>query len=280
MSNISSCAIWTVSEVTYRGCEKDIPELSPESYNFTCDYDGCNNVLFPEDRLKCVHCNFDDDDCITPEADYLWPCRNFVENDTCYTYVIGNEIFSLIKLIDILTFFQLKHIKTDDKIAIRGCSSDSNENSKLCEENGDSCIKCTEDFCNTESGIDIINCITCSKDDPTCGYTQKSDYETKECQALYGRENVCLSYTDGQIFIRGCFNDFPQYKDECSENPDKCHLCSEDECNSMKMIKEYCAACDSEIDSSCLDLQQALPTLCGEGTFNQSGCYHYDKGNL
>lgn len=84
-----NCAIWIDGVDTFRGCESDIP--SEVTLSHTCDVNGCNQIIFPPDRIKCVKCSADEDFCTTPDADLLYPCQNFAANDSCYTYVIGEE---------------------------------------------------------------------------------------------------------------------------------------------------------------------------------------------
>lgn len=42
--------------------------------------------------MKCVKCSAEDEFCTSPNADLLYPCKNFVEDDSCYTYVISEEV--------------------------------------------------------------------------------------------------------------------------------------------------------------------------------------------
>lgn len=81
------CAIWVDGVNTFRGCEADIP--SEAQLTHTCDLNGCNKIIFPPNRVICVKCSADDDFCVKPNANVLYPCKNYVENDSCYTYVIG-----------------------------------------------------------------------------------------------------------------------------------------------------------------------------------------------
>lgn len=76
---------------TFRGCESEIPEDAQDDAT-ACDRDGCNKIIFPDDRIKCVKCSSNDDFCTTPDASLLYPCKNYEENDSCYTYVIGKLI--------------------------------------------------------------------------------------------------------------------------------------------------------------------------------------------
>lgn len=82
-----NCAVWVEDVNTIRGCEADKPE---EIRSFkSCEETGCNNIIFPEERIKCVSCSEDDDFCVEPTADLLYPCKNYMENDKCYTFVIS-----------------------------------------------------------------------------------------------------------------------------------------------------------------------------------------------
>jgi hypothetical protein len=127
----------------------------------------------------------------------------------------------------------------------------------------------------------VISCYTCdSATDPTCGFTQEDLDKTELCYALLGRENFCFAHSNGSRYVRGCLNDFPDYKSTCRENNENCQICDDFDCNSMKTIEETCVTCDSTIDDNCKNLLAIqTPTLCGEGSIDKSGCYLYDKGN-
>lgn len=82
-----NCAIWVDGMTTYRGCQVDIPENI--QHFITCITPGCNKIIFPDERIKCVKCSANETFCTTPDADLLYPCKNYVEDDSCYTYVMG-----------------------------------------------------------------------------------------------------------------------------------------------------------------------------------------------
>ena len=84
-----NCAIWIVGTTTYRGCQNDVPDEI--DHFISCATPECNKIIFPDDRIKCVKCSANDSFCTTPDADLLYPCKNYVENDSCYTYVIGKS---------------------------------------------------------------------------------------------------------------------------------------------------------------------------------------------
>lgn len=86
-----NCAVWVDGANTFRGCESQIPLEA--RYFRSCGANGCNKIIFPDDRIKCVKCSADDDFCMTPDADLLYPCKNYVPGDSCYTYVIGERLF-------------------------------------------------------------------------------------------------------------------------------------------------------------------------------------------
>lgn len=35
----------------------------------------------------CVDCDVEQKDCVFETINYLFPCKNYVQNDTCYTYI-------------------------------------------------------------------------------------------------------------------------------------------------------------------------------------------------
>lgn len=160
--------------------------------------------------------------------------------------------------------------------------SDEDADTTLCNSAGDDCIKCNEAFCNTQSGNSLIECLVCSSDyDSSCGYRQEiATTQTKLCEQLLGRNNLCFAYSNETAFVRGCLVDHLELADECAENSDKCQICDDDNCNAMKIIEEFCVVCDSSTDPNCENLtDNPTETLCGDETIHKSGCYLSDKGN-
>lgn len=82
------CAVWIAGKDTFRGCSENVPDVA--IFQSSCSGNGCNRLIFPVDRMKCNVCSASDDSCATPSADLLYSCKNFVENDQCYTHVISN----------------------------------------------------------------------------------------------------------------------------------------------------------------------------------------------
>lgn len=154
----------------------------------------------------------------------------------------------------------------------------------LCNSVGETCIKCSETFCNLQGGKTYAECLTCSTeiDGEACGYTQDVDSSPKKlCEALFGRDNHCFAFNNLTHTIRGCLNDYPELNSICERNSEQCQICKEESCNAMKVIEELCYTCDSSVDPECRDVAAfPTPTLCGEGVFDKSGCYLYDKGKL
>jgi hypothetical protein len=87
-----SCATWIEGAVTYRGCSRN---MSSEIKLFkTCDTDNyCNDEIFPENRLQCVSC-FGSDCLSVKNNNLVSTCRNYFEDDKCYTNVISTLIIS------------------------------------------------------------------------------------------------------------------------------------------------------------------------------------------
>lgn len=244
---MGNCSVWIKGTQTGRGCESYKPE-NVELFE-DCGSEKCNGQIFPKDRIKCVKCS-NNSECFNPTASLLYPCRNYLPDDNCYTIILNNGG------------------------AVRGCLSDQDEDVNVCNSFKDECIKCNEQFCNLQSGTSRIECIECY-DDLSCGYSQKQQM-TKLCETYLGRDNFCFAFTNQTISIRGCLNDFPDLKPSCEENSEFCQICDDDVCNDMKMIAEFCVECDS---MSCKSMRKvAAPTLCGEATYHQAGCYLSDKG--
>lgn len=170
----------------------------------------------------------------------------------------------------------------DESSAVRGCSSDEDVNHSLCNVVGEWCIECTEEFCNLQSGKTYVSCLTCSSDDDeSCGYLKDEADPAKLCESFLGRENLCFAYGNQTQSIRGCLNEFPELLSSCTENSEICQICDEDSCNFMNIVEEFCYVCDSTTDPLCESPSENLtPTLCGESTFNISGCYLSDEGKI
>lgn len=251
-----NCSVWIDGTRTVRGCEIDRPDSIILFEN--CITEGCNDQIFPKDRTKCVKCSANDPDCFLPTPSILLPCRNYLENDQCYTTVMNSGG------------------------AFRGCMSDEDDGVNLCNFYHDECIKCAEPYCNSLSGMSQLRCFDCY-DKASCGYTQTRENganSMKICETYLGRENFCFAFTNETTYIRGCLNDFPNLKSTCAENTETCQICDNDDyCNDMKLIAEFCVDCDSQREKSCKSpTNVAVPTLCGDATYDQAGCYLHEKG--
>lgn len=246
---LENCSVWIDGTRTVRGCESDKPPNIGLFENCHSE-DGCNDKIFPEERMKCIKCSENDKNCFYPTAELLYPCRNYQPNDVCYTVILNNYE------------------------AVRGCLSDQDEGVNVCHSFKDECIKCNEQFCNLLSGKSKVECVECY-DNNSCGYSQKHQ-STKSCEAFLGRDNFCFAFTNQTTYIRGCLNDFPDLKPSCEENSEFCQICTDDVCNDMKLIAEFCVECDSTSCKSSTNF--SVPTLCGEATYSQAGCYLSDKG--
>lgn len=238
---VGNCAIWIVEHQTFRGCKPttstDEPKMS------ICNFENCNNFIFPEDRQKCVKCEESDDFCMKPKESDSYPCKNYSIDDKCYTLIYG------------------------DNLAIRGCVSDDDDTSATCEMYGETCLKCTEPACEafTESSTSI-QCVTCN-DGLACGYNPRVDVPMEVC------EDLCFSYKNETNFIRGCLSNFPELKPQCQEITEFCQTCDTSSCNDVKLVAEKCVECEN-----CKNIPHLMtPTICGKATFDQAGCYLSDK---
>lgn len=148
-----------------------------------------------------------------------------------------------------------------------------------CDAAGKTCIKCKEDVCNNDIGVDSISCQTCTKDDVNCGYLQDNRLNEKVCEALLGRENYCFSFSNGSDVARGCLNTYHDIKVQCMKNEMTagyvgCLSCHEDSCNSQQIVEEKCIVCEN-----CNNVaENPPPTTCPETTYDKSGCYLSNKG--
>lgn len=172
----------------------------------------------------------------------------------------------------------------DETAVIRGCLSDDNENVALCQSAGELCTKCNEDFCNFQVGYSNIECITCSSEDnPWCGYHLPLNgfYQSKICAELVGRDNFCVSFSNGSNYYRGCLNEFEAVDVANCLNTDSCEICEKNFCNNRQLVNESCVECDSK-NGNCKDLQilNEKEVVCKDVTHDRAGCYHYEKGEF
>lgn len=163
--------------------------------------------------------------------------------------------------------------------AIRGCLSDVDSNVDECNAAGKTCIKCQENVCNNDIGVDKISCKTCSKNDNNCGYLQSSPLNEKICETLLGRDNYCFAFKNVSDVTRGCLTEYPDINVQCEKTKDTsesvdCFKCLEDSCNSKQIVEEHCVVCEN-----CNNIPENIPpTKCDDTTFDKSGCYLSNKG--
>ncbi|XP_070496820.1 uncharacterized protein [Chironomus tepperi] len=246
------------NSTTHRGCSLEIDdptvECSPQTVNCKqCSENLCNGGIFPSNRISCYQCRgLSSSECSrNVKDDMIHPCEKFYFRDSCYLIVDKNNVTS------------------------RGCLSDSDFFSNLCQANPNECDVCQTSNCNMNSIMrpPKLNCIKCdTSTDPKClwGFTDGSKTPCTK-NVLHHQEESCFVFQVSNIsLIRGCTLD----SNVCKLS-NSCSLCKEDGCNNEKKAEQYCIECTSEENEDCLNKPQNLKNVSCEGniTYEQRGCF-------
>lgn len=246
------------NSTTHRGCSKEIDEAGIECSAQTvnckqCSENLCNGGIFPSNRLSCYQCKgLPSSDCSNNINDeMIFPCEKYNFRDSCYLFVDKNNL------------------------TVRGCLSDSEFFSTLCQSDLSVCDVCQTSNCNMKNVMrpPTMNCIKCDTSlDPKCiwGFSESSKTPCTKNVYHYQEESCFTFQVSNTTLIRGCTLDSNACKISNS-----CQLCREDGCNNEKKIAQYCIECNSEENKSCYDRPEKLKNVSCEGniTYEHRGCY-------
>uniref|UniRef100_A0A182TAL1 DUF753 domain-containing protein n=1 Tax=Anopheles maculatus TaxID=74869 RepID=A0A182TAL1_9DIPT len=219
-------------------CGKGQP--GEESYQL-CHSPGCNDVLFPVDRLKCYQCEDAacSDPCLEPTI-----CEPYSEGDKCYSFLDRQQ---------------------------KGCLGQLENATEECTEGR--CSVCdVSDGCNEEPRA--LECFVCSsKNDPSCVDPTATVMSKKMC--LVGG---CITLIDDDGYtVRGCANEYDASPESCTgmdAATTTCNVCTEgDACNGalFPANRLRCYQCSG---ASCLDVSLQQVAVCQRYNANDA-CYMY-----
>lgn len=90
----SECTIGIDHEgYTIRGCSMDYKNLNGFSHRYdNCVENNCNSNIYPDNRLKCYHCNGNENcNYMSPNSTDVnlqpQPCGILSDYDQCFTYI-------------------------------------------------------------------------------------------------------------------------------------------------------------------------------------------------
>ncbi|KFB46447.1 AGAP008117-PA-like protein [Anopheles sinensis] len=238
------CVSLVTDWITWKGCWEDFEEdcAAPENAGIKCDiFEGklSNTGIFPEDRLKCYHCEGPRDTCgQIGSGTTLEVCQRYHPLDECYTYV------------------------SDSGYTIRGCSTTI---AQECNENPVAhCPRCQGEGCNAVP-FEQPNWLTCAKCAHATECAERKDnpvFELCTRKLLLGRHDDCYTYSfGGEVLERGCLSEAdPTIQAQCVDGSSECSVCHCDRCNGPPTS---CVVCQGERgcgDAGNTDLLQACTT--------------------
>lgn len=222
-----------------------------------CNENGCNNKIFPEDRILCHQCDADVAACQTIAAQTIGlPCNLYKDDEVCYNYLETNKM-------------------------VRGCTSDANAAKCILTETGINCKVCSDSNCNTDlvSNPPTLKCIKCEETDEACawGYNE-SEGTLCETTLPFLSPNTESCYTrnvDNKV-TRGCLLD--DVVTVCDES-NSCNECTTEGCNNENIEKFKCIQCSASVagQESCSNSGSDInieATDCEDiMTYAKRGCY-------
>lgn len=188
-----------------------------------CDANGCNNQIFPEDRILCHQCDTNVAACQTIAAQTIGlPCNLYKDDEACYSYLENN-------------------------LMVRGCTSDVNSEKCILTGTGINCKDCSEANCNTDlvSNPPTLKCIKCEEADEACawGYDEsEGTLCTSTLPFLSPKTESCYTKNVENTVSRGCLLD-----DDATvcDATNSCETCTVEGCNNANVEKFQCIQCNS-----------------------------------
>ncbi|KAL9919499.1 uncharacterized protein ACN427_001451 [Glossina fuscipes fuscipes] len=188
-----------------------------------CANDGCNNFVFPSDRLKCYMCD-DSTPCPLTSSKY---CEIYDDNDSCFAKF------------------------NDGKVDLMGCIStlNSSDIDDWTEQN--IFYQCEGSECNEISRLPSgVKCIFCdSSNTPDCAQQPNLIETTKDCKAP---NDICVTRILEGHTLRGCFAQLNSTEQNCVKTG-TCHKCKGDNCNNQIFPddRRQCYICNSTEHANC-----------------------------
>jgi Protein of unknown function (DUF753) len=214
-----------------KGCASDL--ISCSSGNCTqCTGDLCNNVVYPSDRISCLHCQ--NDDCSLSPA------------PTKYCALYNRQRQACVTLYD-----------ENNSVSYRNCYSDAAFGTKeVCDDSSQLvCSKCNAFNCNKDTTRRGTKCFKCEGSEcfvPTyppdsidclssCYIGINSKGETvRGCASSYNT-TLCGVDDDGIYSCLVCKDDLCNGIQFPMKNRLKCHICNDiNECSATDENLSYC----------------------------------------
>lgn len=189
-----------------------------------CSENGCNNKIFPEDRILCHQCYTDAATCQTIAAQAIGlPCNLYKDDEVCYNYLDTNQM-------------------------VRGCTSDANSAKCILNGAGTNCKDCNDSNCNTDlvSNPPTLKCITCEETDEACawGYDESEGTLCKTALPfLSPNTESCYTKNVDSKVTRGCLLDVATV----CEASNSCTKCTSEGCNNENIENFKCIQCDASV---------------------------------
>lgn len=229
-----------------RGCHSDLSSAEVTACTgTTCkicsEADGCNNGIFPDNRLQCHQCKKSDDATCANDlgagVTKSGICKRYKADDKCYLRVNADSTFE------------------------RGCQSDLGEaNANVCNALSD-CLVCDGNNCNKLSEQTLKDSAKCQQCDSSDSLCEPATSLVKNC--ANGLNDACIVRVNNGKLERGCLltlaaADQAKCKDE---NDQSCVTCTGQGCNIQKWIK--CHQCKESTSAACNGAQlDANAQLC------------------
>lgn len=132
----------------------------------------------------------------------------------------------------------------------RGCSSDIDTESTYCPSTN--CIECSSVDCNSQLvPADRIHCYQCSADQFGCTHDQEMFQSYRRACKNFNFQDQCYTYQDGDEFHRGCMSDNSLQSLACAQSPEKCEVCSTNDCNLKAALKDATLSCHQCSGDAC-----------------------------
>ncbi|XP_052563273.1 uncharacterized protein LOC120415390 isoform X2 [Culex pipiens pallens] len=237
------CFTWINGGILLRGCQSDFGNTTQCNGTTcrSCDEEGCNSGIFPQNRLECYQCKGQDCGKESTQNTTSAICRIFKSDNKCFSRISAEGVFE------------------------RGCQYDLINGSNPCS-GLENCILCTGSKCNTVSETQLKahpKCLRCTSSNQNC---VGGLLNATSCDQL---NDSCFTRVKDGILERNCLSSLKDTDiTKCNNTEDQsCQICSGPGCNNHEWPKcHQCSATDCNSDQPASKSQ-----FCPE--FNLHQCY-------
>lgn len=118
---------------------------------------------------------------------------------------------------------------------------------------GTNCAECSGVECNSQLVPTYrITCYQCTDSQFGCTYDQEMFKSFQRACNNFNFQDQCYIYEDENNFYRGCMSDDSEQSRICAQNPEKCTICSESDCNKQALVKEPTLSCHKCKGADCM----------------------------